>query len=99
MKTLRIFGWILAGLAAAAALGLAFGVLVMLLWNWLAPTLFGLPEVTYWQAVGLFVLCHILFKGPSAQPPSKSRGKKRERSLTDDLKDRFPGPDGARESN
>ncbi len=92
MKTLRIFGWILAGLAAAAALGLALGVLVMLLWNWLAPTLFGLPEVTYWQAVGLFVLCHILFKGPTGSAPAKSGRKKRDRSLTDDLKDRFPKP-------
>ena len=39
------------------------GGLVMLLWNWLAPALFGLPEVTFWQALGLLALCRILFGG------------------------------------
>lgn len=36
---------------------------VMLLWNWLMPDIFGLTEITYWQAVGLLVLCKILFGG------------------------------------
>lgn len=35
---------------------------LMLLWNWLMPTLFGLPEITFWQACGLQVLATILFK-------------------------------------
>jgi hypothetical protein len=39
------------------------GEVVMLLWNWLAPTLFGLREITFWQALGLLVLCRILFGG------------------------------------
>src|SRR6267378_7975422 len=39
------------------------GEVVMLLWNWLAPTLFGLREVTFWQAIGLLALCRILFGG------------------------------------
>ena len=39
------------------------GGLVMLLWNWLAPTLFGLRMVTFWQAIGLLALCRILFGG------------------------------------
>jgi hypothetical protein len=45
----------------AAAL---FGLVVMHLWNWLMPALFGLHVVTYWQAVGLLVLSWILFRGP-----------------------------------
>ncbi|HLG13502.1 MAG TPA: hypothetical protein VJH03_03110 [Blastocatellia bacterium] len=39
------------------------GEIVMLLWNWLAPTLFGLPPITFWQALGLLALCRILFGG------------------------------------
>ncbi len=40
-----------------------FGLLVMLLWNWLMPALFGLKAIGYWQAIGLVVLCRILFGG------------------------------------
>lgn len=36
------------------------GGLVMWLWNWLMPAIFALPELTFWQAVGLLVLCRIL---------------------------------------
>ena len=36
---------------------------VKLLWNWLLPPLFGLPVVTFWQALGLLVLSRILFGG------------------------------------
>jgi hypothetical protein len=39
------------------------GTIVMLLWNWLAPALFGLRLITFWQALGILVLCRILFGG------------------------------------
>ena len=39
------------------------GELVMHLWNWLLPTLFGWRQITFWQAVGLLALCRILFGG------------------------------------
>ncbi len=45
------------------AFATVFGGLVMLLWNWLMPCIFGLPELTFCQAVGLLVLCKILFGG------------------------------------
>jgi hypothetical protein len=35
---------------------------VMLLWDWLMPTIFGLPEITWFQAWGLLFLCGLLFK-------------------------------------
>jgi hypothetical protein len=38
------------------------GYPVMLLWNWLMPEIFGLSEITFWQAIGLNVLCTILFR-------------------------------------
>ena len=40
-----------------------FGEVVMHLWNWLAPALFGWRQVTFWQALGLLLLCRILFGG------------------------------------
>ena len=39
------------------------GLLVMWLWNAMLPPLFGLPVVTFWQAVGLLALSRILFGG------------------------------------
>jgi len=45
-----------------AVLAVVLGYPVMLLWNWLMPTIFNLPEVTFWQAIGLNLLSNILFK-------------------------------------
>ena len=39
------------------------GEIVMLLWNWLVPELFGLRPLNFWQALGLLALCRILFGG------------------------------------
>lgn len=39
------------------------GEVVRLLWNWLAPALFGFRQITFWQALGLLALCRILFGG------------------------------------
>ena len=39
------------------------GFVVMGLWNWLMPALFGLTHITFWQALGLLVLSKILFGG------------------------------------
>ena len=41
------------------------GYPLMLLWNWLMPVLFKLPEITLWQAIGLNLLSTILFKSTS----------------------------------
>jgi len=35
----------------------------MWLWNWLMPTIFRLPQIGFWQAAGIVILSHILFKG------------------------------------
>jgi len=47
-------------IAVAAFITLASFV-VMLLWNNLMPGIFHLGLITFWQAMGLFVLCKILF--------------------------------------
>jgi hypothetical protein len=58
--------WIfLAPLAILGVIAFIFigGTIVQLLWNALLPALFGFPAVTFWQALGLLVLCRILFGG------------------------------------
>jgi hypothetical protein len=39
------------------------GFVVMWLWNWLMPAIFGLHAISYWQALGLLVLSKVLFGG------------------------------------
>ena len=54
-----------------------FGLAVMLLWNGLIPELFGGPEVSYWQAVGLLALTKILFgHGPGGRGSPRHRKHK-----------------------
>ena len=36
--------------------------IVMGLWNWLIVGLLGAGTLTFWPAVGLIVLCNLLFK-------------------------------------
>jgi hypothetical protein len=55
-------GMIVGGIVLAAVLALLFGLLVMVLWNWIMPEVFGLNPLTYWQSWGIVLLAHILFK-------------------------------------
>ena len=48
---------------AIIAFALLIGWVVMWLWNAILPDLLGVNIITYWQAVGLLVLCRILFGG------------------------------------
>jgi hypothetical protein len=43
------------------AVGAALGGVVMLLWNNLLPDILGCKRITFLQALGLLVLCRILF--------------------------------------
>jgi hypothetical protein len=51
-KALRIVGLTVAGVGF---------VVVKILWNWLMPAIFGLGEITFWQAFGLVLLAKLLF--------------------------------------
>ena len=55
-------------IAPAAILGIALfifigGEIVMRLWNWLLPSLFGWRQITFWQGLGILALCRVLFGG------------------------------------
>jgi hypothetical protein len=75
-KILIVAGFILLGIG----LLFAFGWVVMLLWNWLMPDIFGLKQISYWQAWGLLALCTILFKGFGGGSGNTS-DRKRKRTL------------------
>jgi hypothetical protein len=43
-----------------ACLGIA-GLLTMALWNLLLPAILHVPAISFWQALGLFLLSRVLF--------------------------------------
>lgn len=63
---LKTIGVMLFGVALMAVFAGIAGFLVMLLWNALMPTLFGLPALTYFQSYGLYMLCWLLFGKPAS---------------------------------
>ena len=69
-------------LAPLAVLAMALfawlgGELVMRLWNWLLPPLFGWRQITFWQAFGLLALCRILFGGWGGHHGHRSNMRRR----------------------
>ncbi|MDR0660594.1 MAG: hypothetical protein LBG19_07310 [Prevotellaceae bacterium] len=72
----RIFGSFIF-LAVVAALT----AVVMLLWNAIIPAVIGWSVINYWQALGLMVLCRILFGGlkrPMGHHPATNGMNRRE---------------------
>jgi hypothetical protein len=53
------------------------GEIVMHLWNWLLPPLFGWQAITFWQALGLLLLCRILFGGFGGRSSGRSDHRRR----------------------
>ena len=58
--------------------GFIGGTVVQLLWNWLVPPIFGWSPITFWQALGLLVLCRILFGGRGGRGYRSHSGFSRE---------------------
>ena len=46
-------------------------VIIMVCWNYLMPVLFGLPVITFWQALIMSVLSSALFKSTSVNTQAK----------------------------
>jgi|TARA_R110000737_G_scaffold53512_1_gene75149 hypothetical protein len=55
-----IAGMVILGIIGITALVILFGFVIMWLWNALMPEIFGLPMISYWQGIGLFILAKIL---------------------------------------
>ena len=66
------------------------GEVVQQLWNWLLPSLFGLRQITFWQALGLLALSRILFGGFGLHGSNvRSRMAKRWEHMTPEERERF----------
>jgi hypothetical protein len=69
------------------------GEIVLHLWNWLLPPLFGWQQITFWQALGLLALCRILFGGlgshGSGRPNFRRRVEERCDNMTSEERERF----------
>jgi hypothetical protein len=64
----KITGVVLLGLIGAGVLAILFGYIVMWLWNWLLPGLFGFKAITFWQGVGIVILARIIFGSFNHKP-------------------------------
>jgi hypothetical protein len=88
-KVVRVFGLVLLVFIVIVA----GGQVVLQLWNWLIPGLFGLPPLTFWKALGLLALCRVLFGGWGGFHPRRSdwRHRMRERMehMTPEERDRM----------
>ncbi len=62
-RGLRVAGMVVLGVIGAGVFALVFGWLVMIVWNWIMPTLFHLTQIGYWQAFGIVVLAKLIFGG------------------------------------
>jgi hypothetical protein len=67
------------------------GIIVMQLWNWLLPALLGLRMIGFWQALGILLLCRILFGGFGMNGSGRSRSGSRHVGdrIADRIVDRF----------
>jgi hypothetical protein len=68
------------------------GEIVMRLWNWLLPSLFGWRQLTFWQAVGILALCRILFGSHGfrgTRPNFRRRMAERWERMTPEERERF----------
>lgn len=82
-----------APLALAAFLAIC-GEIVMRLWNWLLPALFRWPHIGFWQALGLLVLCRMLFGGFGGHGSDHRRSRQRREEwekMTPEERERFRG--------
>ena len=73
-KALLIAG-IVVGVPALFAL---CGFVTTWLWNALMPAIFKLPEIGFWQAIGLLILAQLLLKGGNAGRVGRGRWKRHQ---------------------
>jgi hypothetical protein len=71
----------------------AVGAVVMGLWNWLMPGLFGWHAIDFWQAVGLLVLSKILLGGFRGHPGRhghwRARMSERWQNMSEEERQKF----------
>jgi hypothetical protein len=92
MKTRWVKRGLIAAIIATVAAGV-IGFIVMSLWNWLAPEVFGFHPITFWQALGILILSKILFGGFRGRPGYgghwKRRMSERWQQMTPEEREKF----------
>jgi hypothetical protein len=58
---------IISALAMYTFVSVVLSIPVLLLWNWLMPTIFGITKITLGQAWGISLLCGLLFGQSSSE--------------------------------
>jgi len=84
----KFFLYMTAGLAFVVVVCLILGLLVQFLWNATFAVAFGLPAITYWQAIGLFILAKFFFgfgTGSGGKSAYKYKKKTHARKDSDDV--------------
>ena len=56
----KIIVWIIVAILIIPLLALDFFI-IKWLWNWLMPVLFGVGQITFWQAAGIFILVRCIW--------------------------------------
>src|SRR5262245_8346440 len=87
-RLVRGLKFLLFGLVAVTVLS----AVVMGLWNWLMPTLFGVRVITFWQALGVLVFSRILFGrfgGPGRRMHWRRRMMERWSQMTPEEREKF----------
>lgn len=62
---------------------------MMLLWNWLMPEIFGLTEITFWQAMGLLLLAKLIFGMNTGGTKSAPSWKKKWDKMPTESRERW----------
>jgi hypothetical protein len=60
-KTKSLSETIIIAVLGAVIFLLVLPLILMLIWNAVITGMFGLPSLGYWSAIGLYVVCNILF--------------------------------------
>ena len=71
----RVLKFVLIGLLAITV----FSFVLMSLWNWLMPAIFGFRAISFWQALGLLALSRILVGGFRGGPGRRMHWRHRMR--------------------
>ena len=82
---LKTIGMVFGGIILAGLLAFLFGWIIMLLWNWLMPEIFGLGTITYWQGFGIFFLAKIIFGFGGEHTSESNKSKKKDRPIRDEI--------------
>lgn len=60
---MKVFLALITSVVVTIISAIIFGTIVMLVWNWIVPDIFGLTKITLLQAWGLTLLIRLLLDG------------------------------------